>query len=691
MTDQEKIYHILHLEDQEQDAELVKHVLKGHPWEADINHVKSGEAFEEAIKLHVYDAVLLDFSIPNYDVMQAIETVKQRDPYAPVIIVSGAVGEEAVAKLLSIGLTDYVMKDKLHRLGDVVSRAVNESRSRREKDEFSLLYEQFNRTLPAGFYKMNEEGGCAYVNNELSKMLQVPPSHLLDEGWVNSVHEDDRERVKKEWGRCFHDNQEFELELRLSKPDGSWFWALTRAMPSTETHPSNYFGIIIDISKLKETELRLKELSYYDPLTNLPNRRFLQEELDKKLSMAKRYHEEFAIFYVDLDDFKKINDTRGHTFGDVFLEKVGQRFKEVVRKHDFISRIGGDEFCVIVEKYQGDRELVMLAERIQKAFSEPFMIDGESLHSSVSIGVAVYPDAGDSGELLLQYADSALYRAKSAGRGGYKFFNADIQLQLESQVDIENKLRSAIANNELHLVYQPLIYADTHRLGGYEVLLRWENSDLGPVKPSDFIPIAESSGVMHEIGMWVFRESLKQHKIWLKKYDGLFEKSLLSINVSPAQILSEVATNELMHEIQDAKLPPHTVMLEITETAYIHNPELLRKTLNEISALGTSIAVDDFGTGYSSLNIVEKLPINMLKIDTNFVINMFSDPHNIAIIKAVVALSKNLDFKIVAEGVETDRQAKALTEIGCDYLQGFYFSKPLEVDAMDAYIQNHLN
>ncbi len=690
MINKKDCYKILHLEDEKKDAELIAETLGGQDWNVEIKHVETKEHFEKALRNNAFDVVLVDYAVSQFDAKEAMQCMAEADIILPVIIVSGAIDDKKAADSLAHGAIDYVLKDKLFRLPAVVARAIEESRTKKEKEEIEESYEQFAETSPVGFYRMDSAGRCVYVNEGLNNLLGLPESKKPESDWLACVEDSDSERVRKLWSSAFDNKRDFEVETKMAPRGGKSIWVLNQAKPdiSKEGIFEGYLGVIFDITRLKETELRLQELSYYDTLTNLPNRRFFQEHLHKALSGAKRHKENFALFYVDLDDFKKINDTKGHNFGDKFLEEVGRKFHEVLRDNDFIARIGGDEFAIIMEKYPREEDIVIMAERILKTMGEPYYIDEEVVHSSVSIGIATYPSGGENAEILLQHADLALYRAKANGRNCYQFYSQKTQEKLDVQVKIENMLRDAMANNELYLVYQPQINAQTRTLSGYEVLLRWNSPVLGEVSPVQFIPIAETSGYIQEIGMWVFEKAIEQYTHWQTEFgrDG-FENVVVSINVSPAQILHQGISKDLINKIREANIPANSIMIEVTETAYMHDPELLQKVLCEIKEFGASIAVDDFGTGYSSLNIIEKLPINFLKIDTGFVRNMFNDKHNIPIIKAIATLSKALNFKVVAEGVETAKQAEVLTQIGCDHLQGYYFSKPLGAHQMEQYIQ----
>jgi diguanylate cyclase (GGDEF)-like protein/PAS domain S-box-containing protein len=694
MSEEKPIYRILYLEDEKKDAELIVSALKNEKWEADIKHVDNERDFIKALQENEFDIALVDHSRQRFAISDVLKRIKEAANSLPVIIVMGAVTDKTAEETLAMGAVDHVLKDKLFRLPSIISRAIKKAKLVKEKEKIEASYQQFANTSPVGFFKMDQEGRCSYVNEGVVNMTGHSKDALMGDSWVRIIYEDDRERFYRLWLTAFERKKPFEAEARLVHKDGSVIWILSQAKPeyTKEGEFEGYVGAVFDITRLKETELRLQELSYYDTLTNLANRRFFQETLHKSLAAAKRYKEKLALFYVDLDSFKNINDTKGHGFGDKILEEVGERFNGLLRENDFVARIGGDEFAVIMNKYQQEKDIVTMAERIVETLSTPYKIDNEIIHSSASIGIALYPHGGDTTEDLLQHADLALYRAKSLGQSNYQFYSHDIQEKIDQQVVMENHLRTAIEKEELYLLFQPQLEAKSRNLAGFEVLLRWQNPELGTVLPETFIPVAEGIGYMCEIGLWVLENAVQQYMVWKDMFDDMgFEDIFVSINVSPAQITYSEVSRRFINKINSLDISPKSILIEATETAYMHNPELLQEVLQEISALGASIAIDNFGTGYSSLNIIEKLPIDFLKIDKDFVRYMFSDKHNIPIIKAIISLSKNLEVMVVAEGVETEQQAETLTKIGCDYLQGFFFSEPLKVKEMEEYIREMLN
>ncbi len=584
-------------------------------------------------------------------------------------------------KMPSLNLNDLLLKlTKMLRPADVTSSQ-------------NPLYKKLIETSPVGHYQLDTSGKCTFISNTVVAMVGAPEEKILGGAWQNYIHPDDKQSVLAEVHRAIDNREPYALENRLLREDGSIWWVLSKGQPYYDGHNQfmGYLGTLSDITHAKGLEEKLKELSCYDALTCLPNSMLFDHTLDESVSAANRYGERFALLYIDVDDFNKINTAKGHTFGDQLLILIGERLQGVLRKHDFVAKMSGDAFAILMRKFKAEGDVAAMASRILEKIQEPYMLDDESIHLSVSIGISLYPGKDSDDETMKKRANSALARAKSKGRNNYQFYSQKIQEKVQAQVKIENLLHTAIDNDELHLVYQPQVDSKSHRITAYEVLLRWDSPILGNVGPSVFIPIAENSRLVDSIGKWVMKTALHQHKLWQDKFGAQgFDDVLVSINVSPAQMLGKNMAQDFLQMISESGVPHDKIMLEVTETTYIRDPDVLRETLEIFRSHGTNIGIDDFGTGYSSLNVIEQLPIHFLKIDTSFVKNLFVTKHNIAIIKAVCSLSKNLGFDVVAEGVENEEQAKILQHTGCDTLQGYLFSKPLQAEDFEAYFLDNL-
>ena len=442
---------------------------------------------------------------------------------------------------------------------------------------------------------------------------------------------------------------------------------------------SNILAAAIERQRSEE-EVRRRSLE--DPLTGLANRALLLERLTQALLRGKRDGTQVAVLFLDLDRFKLINDSLGHSVGDRLLVAVAGRLKGAVRGSDTLTRFGGDEFVILCEKIREEREAIALAERTAAAFEDPFVIAGEEHHISVSIGVAVSDLRHDRAELLMREADAAMYRAKRRGRGRFELFDETMLASAVGQLRIETALRGAIERDELGLVYQPVARLDDGEMAALEALLRWEHPELGVVSPSDFIPIAEDSGLIQGIGEWALRTACRQGADWMAAHPGRAPVPLL-VNLSPRQVASGRLIETVAAALRETGLPPELLGIEITEGILMEEMHAPVDTLAALVSLGVRVVLDDFGTGYSSLSYLKRFPIDVLKIDQSFVGGLDSDGHESAIVSAIVALSDALGIDVIAEGVETIEQLRHLRSLGTAFAQGYLLFPPVPPQAID--------
>jgi diguanylate cyclase (GGDEF)-like protein/PAS domain S-box-containing protein len=432
-----------------------------------------------------------------------------------------------------------------------------------------------------------------------------------------------------------------------------------------------------DITDRKVTEERVKFLAYYDALTGLPNRTLFRDRMSKALASARRQKHKVALLFLDLDRFKDINDSLSHSVGDLLLQEVAERLKAWCRAQDTISRVGGDEFLIMLTNVKDSPDAAVAAERLMDAMCRPFAIQGHSVTISCSIGISMYPEDGADGETLVKNADAAMYNAKSNGRNGLRFFTSDMSAQVLERITLEHSLRSAMGKEELFLVYQPQMEIATGRIVGLEALLRWRHPSLGLVPPDRFIPIAENSGLIVPLGEWVLRTACRQAREWQSA--GLPSVSV-AVNVSAVQFRQENFCDLVKHALSDSGLNPQCLELELTESLLLANAEAMVSVVSELRALGITVAIDDFGTGYSSFSYLRQLHLNKLKIDRSFIRDVAVNPEDATIASAIISMAKSLKLKVIAEGVETEAQMEFLRSHQCDEIQGYYFSKPLSVE-----------
>jgi diguanylate cyclase (GGDEF)-like protein/PAS domain S-box-containing protein len=488
-----------------------------------------------------------------------------------------------------------------------------------------------------------------------------------------------------EMTRTIDKRNEWQGEVLLRKRNGDSYpaWLMISAVreSSRQAEISHYICIAIDITDRKRAEARVKFLAQHDVLTELPNRALCVETLDLALQQARASGECVAVLFIDLDRFKLINDALGHHFGDGLLQSVAQRLQQSVRAGDLVSRLGGDEFVVIMRHLKDGAQARWQAEqRLIPLIRKPHQVQGHELNVSCSVGIAIYPTDGDDLVELMRRADVAMYEAKTSGRDAARVFDASIDMAIRERQSLEQHLRLALERHELELHYQPQVDAKTLQVVGVEALLRWHSGELGSVSPGRFIPVAEECGLIHPIGLWVMDEACRQKARW----EALGLTSLdLSINLSAAQLADPHLVDLVRGCIERHGCDPTRLVLEITESHLMADPLAACDKLMAIKALGLQLSIDDFGTGYSSLAYLKRFPLDELKIDRSFVMHMLDDPADLAIIRSIVALGHALGLRLVVEGVETAEQMLQLQELGCDELQGFYFSRPVSARKME--------
>ena len=438
-------------------------------------------------------------------------------------------------------------------------------------------------------------------------------------------------------------------------------------------------GLENEINVVKQKEEEIIFLSGHDMLTGLCNRREFHKRLSYEISRAKRMKEKLALLFLDLDGFKKINDSLGHDAGDYLLQELANSFKKEIRDFDVLARYGGDEFVILLTDIKSENSIVNRLENLIKAASKHYRYNSHDIKISTSIGVSIYPEHADNDTQLLSYADTAMYLSKEEGKNCFRFYNESLNDKLKRHLLLDRHLQDALQKDEFELYYQPVINLQTNEIVGAESLLRWQkNKELGFVSPEEFIDIAESNGTIHEIGLWVLEETLKL----MDNYPELY----MAINASSLQFLNNRLYNRLEENVQSGRLNPSHLEIEITERLLLDNINTPENKLQDISALGFSISIDDFGTGYSSLSYLRSCPVNTVKIDKAFV-SSIPDHSNEALCNAIIAMAKALNLKVIAEGIETQYQRVFLTNVQCDMCQGYYFSKPLPKDEFITFVE----
>ena len=475
-------------------------------------------------------------------------------------------------------------------------------------------------------------------------------------------------------------------EIVDRRKDGTLYpkWMSISVVRDVVGNISHYIASFTDITERKQAEAHISKLAYHDTLTGLLNRFSLNSQLEQVLAMAHRDHRALAVIFLDMDRFKAINDTLGHAVGDELLITVAKRLRENVRDSDIVARLGGDEFVVVLTEVEDATAVARLADKILHVLAQPYLIGKNALHSAASIGLAFYPDDGEDGETLMKNADTAMYHAKSQGRNNIQFFTAEMNQITLKRLKLDHDLRMAMETKQFELHYQPQLDSRDGRIVGVEALVRWRHPRDGLISPAEFIPVAEETGLILQLGEWVLDEACRQLRTW--QNDGIKDVTM-AVNLSAHQLRSPVLLTQVAHALEKHGLAGSDLELEITETVAMHDPDASINQLKALRGLGVRLSIDDFGTGYSSLSYLKLLPIHTLKLDQSFVRDIETDSNDVAICTATIALAHNLGLAVVAEGVETEAQRLLLTSHQCDFMQGYLFSKPLPAAEALAFIK----
>ncbi len=650
------------------------------------------------------DAVLLDVMMPEMDGFEACLELRKLPggERVPVLMVTGLDDVESIHRAFEAGATDFITKPiTWAMLGYRVRYMLRASQAFLDLHRSKAQLAEAQQLAKLGNWELDTESQSFIGSPEFYRLLGFESARetLSIEGFCRVLHPSDQEALSMVLQQTKDTDSCFSLDLRLVQDRDKGRVIHLRGKGGLEKAGRIKLlrGFIQDVTDLRRAEEQIRYLAFYDGLTGLANRELFKDRLNKALAAGVRQHRVMALLFLDLDRFKRINDTLGHHIGDQLLKSMADRLNHCVRETDSVarfgeddhvacvSRLGGDEFTVLLTDLASPEDATIVARRIIESIPRPLNLQGHEVYVTTSIGISVFPFDGQDADTLIKHADTAMYEAKSKGRNNFQFFKNSLNATTAGRLELENDLRKALERDEFLLHYQPQVDMQTGRIIGAEALVRWLNPSRGMVSPGEFIPLAEDSGLIIPLTEWVIQEACKQNKAWQQA--GL-PPLRVAVNLSGQQFAQQKVAEAARRALAVSGLDAKYLEVELTESALMENKDVARTILERLKALNLTIAIDDFGTGYSSLSYLKTFPIDTLKIDRSFVRDITTDPNDAAITRAIVAMAQSLELEVIAEGVETEEQLRFLKDLGCNEYQGFLFSRPLPADEFTDLLQS---
>lgn len=676
---------ILLIEDDPGDAGLITAHLKHTRFYGHAPRLLSAISLAEAracLASETPSLILLDLALPDSNGIATVQAIHELSADTPIVVLSGQRDADFEAKVLEAGAQDYLVKGEFD--GESIGRAIRHARIRSRLEARLKLQDVALQAVANGIVITDPDANIQWANPAFSQItgfaleeaIGRKPKELIRSG-LNPVA-----TYETLW-RTIKAGQTWHGELINKRKDGTLYDEELSITPVKDGHGNiqHFVAVKQDISDRRAQEEQIRQLAFYDALTNLPNRRLLRDRLHQALAACSRGHRSGALLFIDLDNFKGLNDTLGHEVGDLLLIQVASRLAKCVREGDTVSRLGGDEFVVMLEDLSGHLEEAAhqaetVGEKILALLNRPYLLNGLEQRSTPSIGITLFQDNRDSIDELLKRADLAMYQAKDAGRNTMRFFDRAMQARVEARSALEMELRQSLRGRRFILHYQPQV--DLHgRVVGAEALLRWNHPTRGCVMPADFIELAEETGIIIELGQWVLEESTRQLQAWAAHPASAH--LTLAVNVSARQFRHPEFVDHILAILGHNRVPPRQLKLELTESLLLDDMEATVEKMTALKAHGIGFALDDFGTGYSSLSYLKRLPLDFLKIDRSFVDDVLNDRHDAAIARTILALGESLGLPVIAEGVETEAQRDFLAEHGCGGFQGYLYGRPVPI------------
>jgi diguanylate cyclase (GGDEF)-like protein/PAS domain S-box-containing protein len=686
---------LLIVDDNEMNRDMLARRLtrKGY----DVLVANGAQELVESIKQDGIDLVLLDIEMPEITGLDALRILRKVYSAAelPVIMVTAKNQSEDIITALDLGANDYLTKPidfpvAVARIGTQLAHKRAQEALKESEERYALAALGSND----GLWDWNIPENEVHFSLRWKSMLGFQENEISNkpEEWFDRIHDADRARVKNEiTAHQSGTTPHFESEHRMLHHDGTFRWMLSRglAIRDQSGRPMRMAGSQTDITQAKVS----------DPLTGLPNRLLFIDRLNRLIKYSKRRkNHSFAVVFMDLDGFKMINDSMGHMVGDQLLVGVAERLEKCLRATDTlarlrdtytVARLGGDEFTVLLDDLKDPNDAKIAADRLMKALKPPFLLAGKEVYTSVSIGIAQSNPVYEGPDEMLRDADTAMYHAKSLGKGRYEVFDAKMRASVMARLQLETDLRHALERREFRNFYQPIVNLASGEIAGFEALLRWQHPTRGLLGPIEFIGVVEETGLIRELGWWNLSEACRQIGEW-RAASPANANLIISVNLSAKQFLQPNLVVDIANLLREIKLPPDALKLEITESTVMKDPAGAVEMLQQIKSLGVRLAIDDFGTGYSSLSYLHRFPLDTLKIDRSFISSMDDDGDGMEIARTILPMAKNLRLDVVAEGVETLEQFELLKKFNCAFGQGYYFSRPLSADGISTLLKGDL-
>jgi diguanylate cyclase (GGDEF)-like protein/PAS domain S-box-containing protein len=692
---------VLLLEHQPADAELVIRHLRSAGFEPFWHRVETEKEYLENLSPEL-DIILADYSLPRFDSLRALSTLREKKLDTPFVIITSSINEEIAVECIKQGASDYLLKDRLSRLGHAVERALREKGlrdgKRQAEEALRESEERYARTARGtndGLWDWDLVTGKVYYSPRWKAMLGFAEDEIpgVAEEWLGRLNPNEKALIEQEIERHIRElSPHFELEYRLLHKDGKYRWMLCRGMVASDAMgaPLRVSGSQTDITKQKETEEQLLHDALHDAVTGLPNRALFMDRLGQALERTKRHKRHlFAVILLDLDRFKVVNDSLGSMLGDQLLKEMGRRLETCIRTVDTVARLGGDEFTLLLGDIKEASDAIRTAERIQEKLSAPFNLGGNEVFVTASIGIAPSVMGYERPEHLLRDAGIAMHRAKSRGKACHQVFDVVMHEHAVAQLRLETDLRRAVETQSFGVHYQPIVSMATGRLAGFEALVRWQHPERGLLFPDEFIAVAEETGLIIGLDRCVLRAACRQMRVWQDLFPNR-PPLTISVNLSAKQFAQPDVVEHVKQVLTETGLSPGSLKLEITETVIMSSIDNVTSVLKELRELGVEIHLDDFGTGYSSLSYLHRFPIDVLKIDRSFVRRMGANGKNSEIAMTIITLAHNMGMAVVAEGVETEEQLRQLKSLGCEFAQGFFYSEAVDYLAAENMIHSPL-